>query len=68
MEIGRLVSFDSGAYTAVVELRGSFVRRLTCAVSRGLATGEMVAGRSVAVWFSGAGDDPGEAVVVAVWA
>ena len=67
MQIGQLISFDAGTYTAVVELRGSFARRLTCAVSRGIPSAEMVAGRNVAAWFAGAGDNPSEAVIIAVW-
>lgn len=66
--IGTLVSFNSTAYTAVVELRGSKWRRLTdIPCSRGLASAAFVAGRLVAVWMVGAGDSYGEAVVIAVW-
>lgn len=66
MHLGKLISFDSGTYTATVELRGSRVTRLSgVAVNRGLPAAQMIAGRSVAVWL--AGDGPASAVILAVW-
>ena len=48
MYLGKLISFNSGTYTAVVELRSSRVTRLSgVAVNRGLPAAEMVI---VAVW------------------
>jgi hypothetical protein len=64
---GVLKIFDSVGYTATVQLPGSLATWLTdVPVSRAIAAGEMVAGRSVAVLFFDAGN-PKDAVVVAVW-
>ncbi len=64
---GVLKIFDSGAYTATVQMSGSLSAWLTdVPVSRGIASGEMTAGRRVAVLFF---DDanPKDSVVLAVW-
>ncbi len=69
MEIrkGTLRGFDAGTYRATVEVTGSIAVWLTgVPVSRDIASGELVAGRSVAVMFF---DDanPDDAVLTAVW-
>ncbi|HEY7269309.1 MAG TPA: hypothetical protein VH951_05745 [Dehalococcoidia bacterium] len=65
---GVLKIFDAVGYTATLQLAGSLSTWLTdVPVSRGIAAGEMVAGRSVAVLYFEAGN-PKDAVVVAVWA
>lgn len=63
---GVLRAFDAGTYTATVEERGSRGWVLTgVLVSRGIASGEMVAGRRVVVaaWDI---SDPGSMMVVGV--
>ncbi len=63
---GTLVSFDSVTYTAVVRADGSAPQTLTgVRVSRGIASGEMVAGRRVLV-AAGEHGDVGALVVFAV--
>ncbi len=63
---GRLVRFDGGRWRAVVRLDGSASMELTgVAVSRALASREMVAGRTVLVETGEAGD-PAEAILIAV--
>ena len=65
---GVLKSFDSGTYTATVQIQGSLSVWLeNVPVSRGIPTAEMVTGRNVAVIFLDPGN-PSDAVVVAVWA
>jgi alpha-D-ribose 1-methylphosphonate 5-triphosphate synthase subunit PhnI len=62
-----LKSFNSGDYTATIQLTGSYKVYLEgIAVARNLPVGEMALGRKVAVIFF---DDhnPKEAVVVAVY-
>ncbi|HUV55990.1 MAG TPA: hypothetical protein VMV84_02035 [Dehalococcoidales bacterium] len=62
-----LKSFNSGDYTATIQLTGSYKAYLGgVAVARNLPAGEMALGRKVAVIFF---DDhnPKEAVVVAVY-
>ena len=62
-----LRSFNSGNYTATVQLAGSFKVYLEdIAVARNLPSGEMTAGRKVAVIFFDE-YNPKEAVVVAVY-
>ena len=62
-----LRSFNSGNYTAVVQLAGSYKVYLEdIAVARNLPLVEMVAGRKVAVVFFDE-HNPKEAVVVAVY-
>ena len=64
---GVLKSFDSGTYTATVQLQGSLSVWLEdVPVNRGIPTAEMVTGRYVSVLFHEAGN-PADAVVVAVW-
>jgi len=62
-----LKSFDSGNYTATIQLAGSYKAYLEdIAVARNLPAAEMALGRKVAVIFF---DDhnPKEAVVIAVY-
>lgn len=64
---GVLKSFSVTGYTATVQVAGSLSVWLeNVPVSRGIPSGEMVAGRSVALLFF---DDanPQDAVVVGVW-
>lgn len=64
---GILKAFDGGTYTATVQLTGSLAQWLrTVPVSRGIASGEMVAGRKVAVAMFDS-SNPADAAVVAVW-
>jgi hypothetical protein len=64
---GILKAFDSGAYTATVQLTGSLAQWLrTVPVNRGIASGEMSAGRKVAVALFDP-TNPADAVVLAVW-
>lgn len=65
---GVLKSFDSGSYSATVQLSGSYKVYLEdIAVARNIPSAEMVAGRKTAVLFF---DEysPKEAVVIAVYA
>lgn len=62
-----LISFNSGNYTAVVRLSGSYKVYLEdIAVARNISSGEMVTGRKTAVMFF---DEyqPKDAVVIAVY-
>ncbi len=62
-----LKSFDSGNYTATVQLAGSYKVYLEdVAVARNLPAAEMTAGRKTAVLFFDE-HNPKEAVVVAVY-
>lgn len=64
---GILRSFNSGNYTATVQLAGSYKVYLEdIAVARNLSVAEMVTGRKVAVIFFDE-HNPKEAVVVAVY-
>ena len=64
---GILKAFNSGTYTATVQIEGSLSVWLEdVPVSRGLPTAEMVTGRNVSVQFHDPGN-PADAVVVAVW-
>ena len=64
---GMLRSFNSGNYTATVQLIGSYKVYLEdITVARNLPTTEMATGRSVAVIFFDE-HNPKEAVVVAVY-
>ncbi len=64
---GVLKGFNSGNYTATVQLAGSYKVYLEgVAVARNLPTDEMTAGRKVAVIFFDE-YNPKEAVVVAVY-
>ena len=65
---GVLKSFNSGAYTATVQLAVSYKVYLEdVTVARNLPTAEMVAGRKVALILFDE-HNPKEAVVVAVYA
>jgi hypothetical protein len=67
IQSGILKAFDSGTYTATVQLTGSLAQWLrTVPVSRGIASGEMTAGRKVAVALFDP-TNPADAVVLAVW-
>ncbi len=64
---GLLKSFDSGAYTATVQLAGSYKVYLEdVTVARNLPTAEMTAGRKVAIILFDE-HSPKEAVVIAVY-
>jgi hypothetical protein len=64
---GTLRDFDAGSYRAAVQLTGSLAQWLAdVPVSRGLPSGEMTVGRSVAVAFFDP-SNPSDAVVFAVW-
>ena len=64
---GVLRSFNSGNYTATVQLAGSYKVYLEdITVARNLPTAEMATGRKVAVIFFDE-HNPKEAVVVAVY-
>ena len=64
---GMLKSFNSGNYTATVQLASSYKVYLEdVTVARNLPSAEMVAGRKVAVTFFDE-HNPKEAVVVAVY-
>ena len=64
---GILKAFDSGTYTASVQIAGSLSVWLEdVPVSRGIEIANMITGRNVAVLFLDPGN-PDDAVVVAVW-
>ena len=64
---GVLKAFDSGSYSATVQLAGSHTAYLEgVVVARNLPSGEMTAGRKVAIVFFDE-HNPKEAVVVAVY-
>lgn len=64
---GIVKAFDGGTYTATIQIEGSLSVWLEdVPVSRGIASGEMVTGRNVAVIFLDE-SNPSDAVVVAVW-
>lgn len=64
---GILKNFNSGTYTAVVQIAGSYKVYLEdIVVARNIPSGEMVAGRKLAVIFFDE-HNPKEAVVAAVW-
>jgi hypothetical protein len=64
---GLLKSFNSGDYTASIQLTGSYKAYLEgITVARNLPAAEMVAGRKVAVIFFDE-HNPKEALVVAVY-
>lgn len=64
---GVLKSFNSTPYTAVVQVQGSLAVWLAdVPVSRDIASGEMQAGRKVAVLFFDEGNEQ-DAVVLGVW-
>jgi len=64
---GTLLSFSSATYTASVLLAASASTSVEgVPVSRGIAAGELVAGRRVAVAFFD-GLDPEDSMIVGVW-
>ena len=64
---GTLKSFDSGGYTATIQMEGSLTTWLQgLPVARDIPSGEMVAGRTCAVILF-ASANPQDAVVAAVW-
>lgn len=64
---GILKSFNSGDFTATIQLNGSYKAYLEeIAVARNLPAAEMVTGRKVAVVFFNE-HNPKEAVIVAVY-
>ncbi|MQC19234.1 MAG: hypothetical protein DWG83_01515 [Chloroflexi bacterium] len=66
MERATLVAFDPGSYTATVQYASSLSMAVpSVPVSRGIASGELVAGRRLAVAVFD--DGPADAMVVGVW-
>jgi hypothetical protein len=64
---GILRAFDSGTYLATVQLSGSQAQLVTAIpTARDIASGEMTAGRRVAVVFFDA-SNVSDACVIAVW-
>jgi hypothetical protein len=64
---GTLKDFDSGTYLATVQLTGSLTLWLqNVPTNRGIASGDMVAGRKVAVLLFDP-TNPADAVVAAVY-
>ena len=64
---GILKSFDSGTYTATVQLQGSLSRWLeNILVAGNIPSAEMVTGRECALLFFDL-SNPSDAVVIAVW-
>jgi hypothetical protein len=67
LKTGTLMGFDAVSHTAKIALSGSFKTGLEgVAVARNIASGEMVSGRSVAVFFPDE-HNAKEAVVIAVY-
>jgi molybdopterin-binding protein len=64
---GRVVSFDSGTWTATIRLDGSSPQTLTTiATARNIASAEMTAGRRV-LMDTGDHSDPTDFVVTTVY-
>ena len=63
---GTLKSFDSGTWTASVQLDGSISSYVTVPVSRAIDSAELVDGRSVGVLVFDT-SNPDDAVIAAVW-
>jgi hypothetical protein len=67
MRRGTLRSFDSGTYTATVEIAGSIAVWLSgVPVARNIPSAELVAGRACAILQFEA-SNPTDAVIAAVW-
>ena len=67
VERGTLLAFSAGTYTATLQLAGSLSSSIASVpVSRGIASGELVAGRRVAVAIFDPGN-PVDAMVVGVY-
>lgn len=66
VERATLVAFDTDGYTATVRYASSLAMSVAgVPVSRGIASGELVAGRRLAVAIFD--DGPADAMVVGVW-
>jgi hypothetical protein len=64
---GEIKAFDSGSYTATVQMAGSLAVWLEgVPVARNIASSEVIAGRRCAVLFFD-GANPQDAVIVAVY-
>ena len=64
---GKVVAFDAGTHTATIRLDGSGPQVLeTVPTNRGIASGDMTAGRRVIV-DTGDHNNPADFVVTAVW-
>jgi len=64
---GTVISFDSGTHTAVIRLDGSAAQTLrSVATNRGIASGDMTAGRAV-VLDTGDHNHPADFVVTTVF-
>ena len=67
LQTGILKAFDSGAYTATVQITGSVAAWVSAVpVSRAIPSAEMTPGRKVAVAAFDP-SNPADSVVVAVW-
>jgi hypothetical protein len=67
MRRGTLRAFDSGTYKATIEVAGSIAVWLTgVPVARNIASGDLLAGRNVALLLFDP-SNPNDAVVAAVW-
>jgi hypothetical protein len=66
MRRGTLRDFDAGTYVAVVEIDGSVATYVSVPTSLAIASADMTAGSSVAVWFFDPAN-PDDAVLLAVW-
>jgi hypothetical protein len=67
MRRGTLRAFDSGSYTATVEVAGSIAVWLSgVPVARNIASAELTASRNVALLIFDP-SNPNDAVLVAVW-
>ena len=66
LEVGILKNFDSGTYTAGVQLAGSLTTYFDdVSVARNISTGEMTPGRHVILVIPD--NNPKDAVVIAVY-
>jgi len=63
---GVVVAFDAGTHTATVRLDGSPQVLTAVPTSRGIASGDMTAGRRVLL-DTGDHHHPNDAVITAVW-
>ena len=64
---GKVVAFDAGTHTATIRLDGSGPQTLTTIpTNRGIASGDMTAGRRVLL-DTGDHNNPADFVVTTVW-
>lgn len=64
---GTVKSFDAGTYKATIDVQGSHVQWLAdVPTNRGIAAGDMTAGRTVVVIFFEPGD-PADAQILSVF-